>query len=127
MEQENRPSPPWLLPTFRRGWPWLLYLDIALPLVLWLLAYLLGVPLFSRLFHYLGLYVNSTAPIDVDGSALYLSLTGIPGLLLHLYAIVRGLLRRDRIDALLCFVMAILMFVYFFFGWNYVVIRPLEF
>ena len=36
-----RPSRFWLLPTFGRGWLWLVYLDLVLPALLWVLANLL--------------------------------------------------------------------------------------
>jgi hypothetical protein len=126
------PTPPrkaaaLLLPTFGRGWRWLVYLDLVLPAVLWLLAFLLHSVFLARLFHTYGLYVMSPAPIGSDGTLYFLSLSGVPGLLLHLYAVVRALLRRDRLDAVLCLGIAVLVFLFFFFGLNYEIVRSLDF
>jgi hypothetical protein len=115
------------LPGFGRGWLWLVYLDLLLPGLLWSAAYFLSSPALARLFHNYGLYVMSTAPVGADGTLFFLSLSGVTGLLIHVYAAARGILRRDRLDAALCLVFAVAMFVVFFLGLNYDAIRILEF
>ncbi len=115
------------LPGFGRGWLWLVYLDVLLPALLWAAAYFLGSSALARLFHNYGLYVMSTAPVGADGTLFFLSLSGVTGLLLHVYAVFRGSVRRDRLDAALCLVFAVAMFVVFFLGLNYDAIRILEF
>jgi hypothetical protein len=116
-----------LLPSFGRGWPWLLYIGLALPAVIWAVAFFTKSPTFALLFHNYGLYVVSPAPVGSDGTLYFLSLTGVPGLLIQVYAFVRALLRRDRLDAVLCAAFAAGLFLFFFFGLNYEIIRGLEF
>ncbi len=116
-----------LLPTFGRGWPWLLYIDLALPALIWAVAYFARSPVFALLFHNYGLYVASPAPIGSDGTLYFLSLSGLPGLLVQVYAFVRALLRKDRLDAALCLVVAVVLFVFFFFGLNYEIVKILDF
>jgi len=116
-----------LLPSFGRGWPWLVYIGFALPVLLWALAFFTKSPVFANLFHNYGLYVASPAPVGSDGTLYFLSLSGVPGLLIQVYAFVRALLRKDRLDAVLCAVLAALLFLFFFFGLNYEVVRVLDF
>ena len=124
-----RPSRFWLLPTFGRGWLWLVYLDLVLPALLWVLANLLQSRTLALLFHNYGLYIISTAPVDHTGALFFLTLTGVPGLLLHGYAVARGLIRRDRLDAALCLLLGLLVFLVFFFDLNTstAVLAPLAF
>ena len=128
----NAPTPVpgahgFLMPSFGRGWRWLLYVDLVLPAVIWAVAYFARSPTFALLFHNYGLYVASPAPVGSDGTLYFLSLSGVPGLLIQAYAFVRALLRKDRLDAVLCLVIAVLLFLFFFFGLNYEIVKVLDF
>ena len=116
-----------LLPSFGRGWPWLVYIGVALPALIWAVAYFTKSPVFANLFHNYGLYVASSAPVGSDGTLYFKSLSGVPGLLIQVYAVVRAVLRKDRLDALLCAALAVLLFLFFFFGLNYEIVRVLDF
>ncbi|MCX7709087.1 MAG: hypothetical protein N2484_04490 [Clostridia bacterium] len=99
-----------------KGWMWLLYLDIILPLLLFIPAYFLsgsglGASL-ARLFHSYTLYISSPIP-DLA------SLTGILGMLIHIGAILYGLKKKDWNDVFLSLGISILAFLYIFFEINY--------
>lgn len=119
-----------LLPGFGRGWIWLVYIDLALPAVLYALAFLLRNPGLSNFFHIYGLYIVSPAPVGLQDGMLDLFFrtgTGIPGLLIQIYAAARAALRRDRADLVLCLLIALALFAFFFFELNYDILRPLDF
>ena len=99
-----------------KGWMWLFYLDIILPMCLFLLALLfngssMGISL-ARLFHAYNLYVLSPVPDIV-------SLTGIIGLAIHVGVVAYALKNRDLIDALICMVITAAAFLYIFLEVNY--------
>ncbi len=110
-----------------RGWKWLLYLDVVLPGVL----YLLALPqwggfsrLFAQFFHTWALFVMNPVP------ALP-TLVGVPGLLLHLGMVGWCLWRRRWVDALVCLLFAGLMAAFFLVtidgtALNYWALLPLD-
>jgi hypothetical protein len=106
-----------------RGWQWLLYIDVLLPLLLFLAAL---VPIqsiqnsFSRLFHTYSLYVMNTIP---DFKAF----TGIVGLAAHLYLIGWAAYRKRWVDLAICVGFAVAVTLYFYFGLNYLLVGMLNF
>lgn len=99
-----------------KGWMYLLYLDFVLPLLLFLLSYVLKASgtgqALARLFHAYNLYILNPIPH-------LKSLTGIFGLVLHMSAIVYALWKKDIKDTILCLVISTLAFLYIFFELNY--------
>lgn len=107
-----------------KSWMWLLYLDLVLPLCLFLLAYVLnalGTGFFlSKLFHTYNLFVINPIPN-------FTSFTGILGLILHIGVIAYALWKKDWRDVLACVGITALVFLYFFFEVNYIFTYMLKF
>lgn len=105
---------------FDKCWKYLIYFDFILPLLLFVLAWLLKIPQLSKLFHSYLIYIIN--PIPHPGS-----LTGIIGLVMHIGVIGYLLFKKKYRDAALCSIIALLAAVFFFFELNYIIIKPLEF
>lgn len=109
---------------FDRGWKILIYFDLLLPLMLFLLAWLMPIQgmkgLFAVLFHSYGLYVMSPIPH-------FAALTGIIGLLYHAGILGYTLKKRRLLDLLICALITLAVVLYFMFEINYQVIKPLSF
>ncbi len=108
----------------KKSWPWLLYLDLILPGVLYLLTWLLPgetiAVLFARLYHSYTMYVSNPVPQAA-------TLMGIVGLIVHALALGNALKRKDRIDFLITLVITVIVAVYYYSGYNYQLIRSLNF
>lgn len=107
-----------------KGWQWLFYIYLVLPLLLFGMAYLLrdaslGVSL-ARIFHSYNLYVVNPFP-DMS------SLSGIIGLIIPLYFLYKTVRRRDYVDLGLCLLLIALNALYFLMEWNYLFIHYLHF
>ncbi len=107
-----------------KGWHWLLYLDLILPLFLFLIAFIIpssGIKeSFSVLFHTYNIYIIKIIPN-------FGSLTGITGILIHLFAIVYAVIKKNYKDLIICVIFTIIIFFYFFFEVNYIIIKVLKF
>ncbi len=109
------------------SWVWLLYLDVFLPGLLFFLAWLPWPfrTALARLFHLYALYILKPIPSWSSG-------TGLPGLALHIFWLVRALVRKNWLDALLCLLLTLAAGAFFWLEidgvpLNYAVIRPLDF
>ena len=111
-----------------RGWQWLLYIDIVLPVVLLVLA-LLPIPGFrqsmAKLYHTYTLFVLCPVP---DFAAL----TGILGMLAHAGVLIWAVVRRDWKDLLICAAFTGAAAAFFLVqidgtALNYLVVRLLDF
>lgn len=105
---------------FDRGWKLLVYLDLVLPAILYLLALVTKVPQLSLLFH-------SYETFIIDPIPDFKALTGILGLLIHIGVIGYSIVKRNHRDMVLCIIIFLLVVAFFWFDLNYVIIRPLEF
>lgn len=107
-----------------KGWQWLLYLDIILPGILFLLAYLMPLKeiahLLARLFHSYNLFVINPIPDMAN-------LMGIVGMLLHVGVLGYALKKKDLADMLLSLVITAMIVWVFYSELNYTLIRYLEF
>jgi hypothetical protein len=111
----------WL--NMNRSWKWLLYIDIVLPLLLFLVALLpiAGISSsFSRLFLTYNLYILNTIPNLT-------TFTGILGLAAHVLLIGWAGLGRRWIDMVICIALAAAVTLYFYFGLNYQLVGLLNF
>lgn len=109
---------------FNRGWKVLIYFDLAIPIILYLLALLFPIlrirSFFALLFHSYNLYILKTIPDIV-------SFTGIVGFLYHLGIIGYTLKKRYIKDFILCLLISIVITLIFLTGINYEIIKPLNF
>lgn len=105
---------------FDKGWKYLLYFDILLPALLFLLAWLIKTPRLSMLFHSYEIFVVNPIPN-------FQALTGIVGLLFHVGIIGYTLKKRDFKDMIWCLIITLVMAGFFFFEINYLILKPLEF
>lgn len=108
----------------RKAWQWLLYLYVALPVLLFILAYLtrelnMGIT-FARLYHSYCMYIVNPVP-DMP------SLTGVFGAALALAAAFWPLYRRDFRDFGISMVLIAANAVYYYYAVNYLTIRYLTF
>ncbi|MCX7773412.1 MAG: hypothetical protein N2376_09915 [Clostridia bacterium] len=105
---------------FDKGWKLLVYCDLLLPAALFLLAWLSKLPPLSKLFHAYMIYVIS--PIPNIGA-----LAGLIGIVLHFGCIGYALSKKDVKDLAACLVISLVIVLFFIFGINYAMIKPLEF
>lgn len=107
-----------------KAWHWLLYIDFILPLILFIIVLLLPSSeikqIFSKIFHNYNLFIINIVPN-------FISLTGILGILIHTAAIVYSIIKKDNKSLIICIIFSILIFLYFFFDINYLLIPMLEF
>lgn len=107
-----------------KGWQWLLYLDIILPLILFLIALLIPSgnvkQEFSTFFHTYNMYVINVIPN-------FINFTGILGIIIHLGAIIYGIVKKNKVDIIICCCFLDVIFLYFVFKINYMLIPFLEF
>jgi len=106
-----------------KGWQWLLYLDVLLPGLLYLLAFLMpaGIAVnLARLFHSYSMYVSNPIP---NVSALM----GLVGLALHLGVLGQAAKRRDWKDFVLSLALTLAVVFYYYQGLNYDLVRYLSF
>jgi hypothetical protein len=107
-----------------RCWKILIYFDLILPAILYLIALLFPLSgirsAFANLFHSYGLYVMKTLPDPA-------SFSGIVGLLYHGAAMFYTARKRNTPDLLICMAITILVTFYFAFDINYQIIKPLSF
>lgn len=107
-----------------RSWQWLLYLDVILPGILFLLALLLPMESLAaslaRLFHSYSVYVSNPIPNLAN-------FMGIVGLAVHLGALIMALRRKDKLDLLLSALLTLAVSLYFYLGLNYQLVRYLSF
>ncbi|MDD2956352.1 MAG: hypothetical protein PHD67_08565 [Oscillospiraceae bacterium] len=100
----------------KKSWHWMLYIDLILPGILFLLAFLIGDSsaghFLSQLFHSYNLYVLCPIPN-------FLHWIGIIGLLIPAILLVRAALKKDWADLLVCVGMEGLVLLYFWREWNY--------
>lgn len=105
---------------FDKGWKLLIYFDIILPALLFVIAFLTGIPSLSKLFHSYELFIVSPIPNLA-------SFIGIIGLIYHLGIILYTVIRRDFIDLLICIIITLAIATFFLFEINYLIIKPLNF
>ncbi|NLX64472.1 MAG: hypothetical protein GX022_06855 [Clostridiaceae bacterium] len=105
---------------FDKGWKILIYFDIVLPAILFVLAFFLNLPYLSKIFHSYEIFISNPIPD-------FASLTGIIGLIYHLGIIIYTIVKRDFSDMLFCLIITLAIAAYFWFGINYTIIRPLNF
>lgn len=105
---------------FDKGWKFLIYFDIILPAILFVVAFLTGIPSLSKLFHSYELFIVSPIPSLT-------SLIGIIGLIYHLGIITYTVLKRNFIDMLICIIITLATTAFFLFEINYLIIKPLNF
>lgn len=107
----------------RQSWHWLLYLDVVLPLLLFILA-LLPIEglrqLFAKLFHGYQLYVMNPIP-DV------LHLMGIVGAAYHLFFLGIAIIKKRWLDVLLSLCITAFAIVWFVAELAWSVLRLLSF
>lgn len=109
----------------RKSWQYLLYITVALPGVLFLLAFLLkgsgmGVML-GRMFHTYNLYVSSPLPNLSPFNG-----TGVLGLALLAGLAVWAVRRKDWADLGVTLALGAVNAVYFGMEWNYLLLRFLN-
>lgn len=116
-------------PARKRDHPlvYLLYLDLLLPGLLYLMAWITQAGFPARLFHAYGLYLVSPAFVTADGLWTAQNGIGIGGLVLHGVAIAWSLQLGRKWEALASAVLLALLFAFFFFGLNYKILGPLQF
>lgn len=105
---------------FNKSWKLLVYFDVLLPAILYLLAMLAKIPQISILFHSYLIFIINPIP---DFQAL----TGILGLLFHVGIIGYTLIKRDYKDMAICIGIALFVTAFFWFELNYAIIKPLVF
>lgn len=106
-----------------RGWKWLLYIDILLPGLLFLLALLPIASVgssFARFFHTYSLFVMNTIPD-------FTVFTGILGLAAHLGILIWAAVKRRWVDLIICLAITAAVTLYFCLGWNYLLVGLLNF
>ena len=108
----------------KKGWQWMLYIDIVFPGILFIGALLLkkmafGVTL-AKWFHSYSLYLINPIP-DLA------SFTGIVGLIYPFYFFYQAVKKRDWLDLGLCLGLTALMVLYFGMEWNYSLLKMLSF
>ena len=107
-----------------KGWHWLIYFDIVLPLILFITAYFLANtsvgPLLAKLFHSYNLFLIDPIPEPTK-------LIGIIGALAHIFFIAYAIKRKDSRDISICVSLTILAVLYFAFEINYKLILYLNF
>jgi len=106
----------------RKSWQYQLYVALILPGLLFLLAWLLqrqalGVAL-ARLYHTYNLYVASPIPNLAPFNG-----TGVLGLVILLGLCVWAVRRRDWADLGVTLALGAVNAVYFWLGWNYLLLR----
>lgn len=105
---------------FDKGWKFLIYFDIVLPAILFIIAFFSGIPFFAKLFHSYELFIVNPIPNLT-------SYIGIIGLIYHLMVIVYALIKRDLYDTILCIIITLATVAFFWFEINYIIIKPLNF
>ena len=105
---------------FDKGWKFLLYFDIILPALLFLLAWLVKAPRLAMLFHSYEIFVINPIPN-------FLTLTGIVGLLFHGGVLAYTLFKRDYKDFGICLALSLMVAAFFLLEINYLILKPLEF
>ncbi len=105
---------------FDKGWKVLIYFDILLPVLLYLLAWLLKIPQLSMLFHSYEIFIISPIPN-------FQALTGILGLLFHIGVLGYTLIKKNKKDFALSLVISLVVAAFFWFELNYVILKPLVF
>jgi len=105
---------------FDKGWKILIYFDIVLPAILFILAFITDLPFLSKIFHSYEIFISNPIPD-------FKSIIGIIGLIYHLGIIIYAVTKRDFTDLLLSAIISLAVAAYFWFGINYVIIRPLNF
>lgn len=108
----------------KKSWQWMVYIDLALPLIMFLFGWLMGDndmgKFFSGLFHAYNLYIMNPF-FDLANKM------GIVGILIPLFLFGWAIKRRDFVDLAICVGIEALVVVYFWQEWNYLVIQPLTF
>lgn len=105
---------------FDKGWKILIYFDSVLPAVLFVLAFFTSLPYLSKIFHSYEIFIVNPIPD-------FKSFIGITGLIYHVGIMIYTIIKRDFADMLLCVIITLAISVYFWFGINYIIIRPLNF
>ncbi|NLM74835.1 MAG: hypothetical protein GX187_01930 [Clostridiaceae bacterium] len=103
-----------------RGWKVLVYFDFILPAFLFLIAWITASPMLARLFHSYEIFVISPVP---DFNAF----TGIIGFVFHAGTIIYTITKRNIKDLILCIIITIAIFLFFYFEINYTILKPLQF
>jgi hypothetical protein len=109
----------------RKSWQYLLYITVVLPVILFLLAFVLkdnsfGVTL-GRIFHTYGLYVSSPIPNFSPFNG-----TGVLGLAILIFLAVWAVRRRDWADLGITLGLGAVNALYFAMGWNYAILPLLN-
>ncbi len=105
---------------FDKGWKLLIYFDVLLPAVLFLLAWVTKIPQLSMLFHSYETFIVSPIPN-------FQAFTGILGLLFHVGIIGYTLYKKNYKDLAICLLITLIVAAFFFFEINYLIIKPLVF
>jgi hypothetical protein len=108
----------------KKGWQWMLYMDILFPAILFLGALLLksssfGVTL-AKWFHSYCLYLINPIPD-------FATFTGVVGLVYPFYFFWQAARKRDWLDLGLCVALTGLMALCFWQEWNYLLVKLLSF
>lgn len=108
----------------KKSWQWMVYIYLVLPVIMFLLAWLMGDndmgKFFSGLFHAYNIYIMNPIPSITKGM-------GIVGIVLPLALLAWAIKRKDYVDLAICVGIEVLVVVYFLLEWNYVVVSLLNF
>ncbi|MCI5527352.1 MAG: hypothetical protein V8T62_09320 [Oscillospiraceae bacterium] len=108
----------------KKSWQWMAYIYFILPVIMFILGWLMGDndmgKFFSGLFHAYNLYIMN--PLLDFGKKM-----GIIGILIPLVLFGWAIKRKDYIDLAISVGIEALVVLYFWQEWNYLVIGPLHF
>lgn len=108
----------------KKSWQWMVYIYFGLPLIMFILGWLMGDndmgKFFSGLFHAYNLYI-------MNPLFNFTKKMGIIGILMPLFFFGWAIKRKDYVDLAISAGIEAAVVVYFCMGWNYFVIQPLSF
>lgn len=105
---------------FDRGWKLLLYFDILLPVIIYVIAFISGTSWFASLFHSYEMFIVSPIP-NIQ------ALSGIIGLIYHVGILAYTLIRKNYKDFAVCLIISLIIAAFFLTELNYTILRPLNF
>ncbi len=105
---------------FDKGWKLLIYFDVFIPALLFIIAFLTDIPSLAKLFHSYELFIVNPIP----NPTAYI---GLIGFIYHLGIIIYSFIKRNFQDMLLCIIISLLITAFFWFEINYLIIKPLNF
>ena len=115
---------------FNRSWKWLLYFDLVLPGLLYVLAFLPLADirqLFARLFHSYSLFIVNPIPHPLEANSIMGYIAGFPGLIYHVWLLISALRKKNFVDFGISLFIFLIIILFFFFDFNYAILKPLQF